>query len=293
MNCSSSKDHSSPNKWWSKETVAVVTGANKGIGFAIVKRLAELGLTVVLTTRDVEKGKMAVESLTARGLRSVWFCQLDITDLLSIQNFASWLHDVFGELDILINNAAVSFNKLNTNSVEHAETVIKTNFYGPKLLVEALLPLFRRESTVCRILNLSSQLGLLNKLTNPKLKQMLLDEESLTEQKIEEMVSVFLNQVKNNMWQDQGWPKVWTDYAVSKLALNAYTRLMARRYEGRGLSVNCFCPGFTCTDMTGRYGSRSADEAGAVAAELALISPEELPTGKFFKWCTPMLYSKL
>ncbi|KAJ3696822.1 hypothetical protein LUZ61_000527 [Rhynchospora tenuis] len=293
MNTSSAKDQSSPVKrWWSKDTVAVVTGANKGIGFATVKKLAELGLTVILTARDPEKGEKAVELLRAQGI-DVWFKRLDVADMSSITDFASWLHQMFGGLDILVNNAAVSFNDLNTNSVEHAETVIKTNFYGPKLLIEALMPLFRRSSSTSRILNLSSRLGLLNKVTNPTIRQRLLQEETLEEGKIDQIVTQFLSQVKDGTWQEHGWPTVWTDYSVSKLALNAYSRVLARRLEGNGVSVNCFCPGFTRTDMTSGWGQRSADEAAAAAAALALLPPEELPTGKFFKWCTPMLYSKL
>jgi carbonyl reductase 1 len=81
--------------------VAIVTGANKGIGFALVKRLAELGLTVVLTARDVSKGKEAVESLKEVGLH-VAFCQLDVSDPLSINAFASWLQQTYGGLDILV-----------------------------------------------------------------------------------------------------------------------------------------------------------------------------------------------
>ncbi|XP_008661480.1 (+)-neomenthol dehydrogenase isoform X1 [Zea mays] len=192
-----------------------------------------------------------------------------------------------------VNNAAVSFNEIDTNSVEHAETVLRTNFYGAKMLTEALLPLFRQSSATSRILNISSQLGLLNKVGDPSLKALLLDEERLTEAGIEAMVSRFLAQVKDGTWGEQGWPKVWTDYSVSKLALNAYSRLLARRLEARGVSVNCFCPGFTRTDMTRGWGKRTAGEAADVGARLALLPPTELPTGTFFKWRTPQLYSKL
>ncbi|CAL9131825.1 unnamed protein product, partial [Musa textilis] len=280
-------------RWWSKETVAVVTGANKGIGFALVKRLAELGLTVVLTSRDVGKGKAAVESLDGQGLH-VAFCHLDVAEPSSIVTFAVWLKQRFGGLDILINNAAVSFNEIDTNSVEHAETVIRTNFYGPKMLIESLLPLFRRSTaTSSRVLNISSQLGLLNKVRNPALKELLRDEEILTVAALERMVSQFLHHVKMGTWREEGWPTVWTDYSVSKLALNAYSRLLAKQQEGRGLSVNCFCPGFTRTSMTRGRGRRSPEEAAEVGARLALLPPRQLPTGKFFKWCTPSLYSKL
>jgi carbonyl reductase 1 len=131
------------------------------------------------------------------------------------------------------------------------------------------------------------------KLRDPALRRMLLNEASLTEGEIERMVSRFLAQVADGSWRGQGWPEVWTDYAVSKLALNAYSRLLASSLAGRGVSVNCFCPGFTRTHMTRGWGKRTAEEAGRLGAGLALMPPNELPTGKFFKWSTPQLYSKL
>ncbi|CAN6245052.1 unnamed protein product [Urochloa humidicola] len=302
MDCVSSKDkETDPPKapWWTGETVAVVTGANRGIGLALAARLAEQGLSVVVTARDEARGEAAAAALRA-GLRrqqqqgAVRFRRLDVADPASVAAFASWVRDELGGLDILVNNAAVSFNEIDTNSVEHAETVLRTNFYGAKMLTEALLPLFRRAPTTSRILNISSQLGLLNKLKDPSLRRMLLDEASLTERDIEGMVSRFLAEVGDGTWRGRGWPEVWTDYAVSKLALNAYSRVLAARLAGEGrVCVNCFCPGFTRTDMTRGFGKRTAEEAGRVAAGLALLPPRELPTGKFFKWRTPQLYSKL
>ncbi|XP_052188889.1 (+)-neomenthol dehydrogenase isoform X2 [Diospyros lotus] len=270
-------------RWWSEETVAVVTGANKGIGFAIVKRLAEAGLTVILTARDSGRGRKAAELLRALGLNNVHFFVLDVSNPHSITTFVSWFKPRFHALDILVNNAAVSFNGIHENSVEHAETVINTNFYGPKLLIEALLPLFRLSTSQARILNISSRLGLLNKLRNPKMKQMLEDEEEkLSEEQIEQLVSLFLEDVKKGTWKSQGWPESWTDYAVSKLALNSYSKVVAKRYKGCGLSVNCFCPGFTQTSMTGGQGAYTAGEAAEIAAGLVLLPPQQLPTGKFY-----------
>ncbi|KAK6146364.1 hypothetical protein DH2020_020233 [Rehmannia glutinosa] len=281
------------SRWWSKETIAIVTGANKGIGFELVRRLAELGLTVILTARDAVRGLKAVEILKNEGLHVQFFC-LDVSDPNSIKTFVSWFQEAFGVLDILINNAAISFNNIYENSVEEAETVIRTNFYGPKMLTEALLPLFRRSSTAARILNISSRLGLLDKLRNSKLKEMLLDEENLSETQIEGMVNLFLENVKSGTWKSQGWPKVWTDYAVSKLALNAYSRVLAKRYKGHDISVNCFCPGFTQTSMTGGKGTHSASAVAEVGARLALLPADELLTGKFYVvGSSNAIYSKL
>ncbi|KAF8393785.1 hypothetical protein HHK36_019983 [Tetracentron sinense] len=282
---------SSSTRWWSNSTVAIVTGANKGIGFALVKRLAELGLTVILTCRDVSRGHKAVQSLRAQGFH-VDFFLLDVSDPASINTFASWFREKFGALDILVNNAAVSFNDIGKNSVEHAETVMKTNFYGSKLLTETLLPLFCRSVSKGRILNISSRLGLLN-VSNSTVREILEDEEGLSEARIEEIVSWFLEDVKRGVWEEKGWPKLWTDYSVSKLALNAYSRLLANRYEGCGLSVNCFCPGFTQTAMTRGKGVHTAEAAAEIGAKLVLLPPGNLPTGKFYIGCNPFLYSKL
>ncbi|KAM0887894.1 hypothetical protein ACQ4PT_028698 [Festuca glaucescens] len=333
MDCSSSKETPPPHKaWWTAETVAVVTGANRGIGHALAARLAEQGLSVVLTARDQARGEAAAAELRARGFPSVRFHQLDVVDPASVAAFASWIRDDVGGLDILVNNAGVSFNEIETNSVEHAETVLRTNFFGAKMLIEALLPLFRwslwdqpdpepqlpawpsklsfvhtltspsplehtpvRANYVLAFANgnyIGVQENAVLKVRDPSLRSMLLDEERLTERQIEAMASRFLAQVKDGTWQEHGWPAVWTDYAVSKLALNAYSRLLAARLRG-AVAVNCFCPGFTRTDMTRGCGKRTAEEAGRVAAGLALLPPADLPTGKFFKWCTPQLYSKL
>lgn len=121
----------------------------------------------------------------------------------------------------------------------------------------------------------------MQKLRNPNIKN-ILESENLSEEHIKVVVSSFLQSVKNGTWESQGWPELWTDYAVSKLALNAYTRVLAKRYEGSHISVNCFCPGFTQTSMTRGKGTHTADEAAGVGARLLLLSPEELPTGKFF-----------
>lgn len=108
---------------------------------------------------------------------------------------------------------------------------------------------------------------LVQKLKNPQLKKMLADEENLSEIQIDGMVNLFLEDVKNGAWKSRGWPQVWSDYAVSKLGLNAYSRVLAKRYKGiNGISVNCFCPGFTQTSMTGGKGINTASHVAEVGA---------------------------
>lgn len=119
-----------------------------------------------------------------------------------------------------------------------------------------------------------------------------MDEENLSETQIEGMVNLFIENVKNGTWESNGWPQVWTDYAVSKLALNSYSKVLARRYKW--LSVNCFCPGFTQTSMTGGKGVHTAADVAAIGARLALLPVEELSTGKFYVVGTSnAIYSKL
>ncbi|XP_076893443.1 short-chain dehydrogenase/reductase 1-like [Bidens hawaiensis] len=274
--------HSATANWWSKDTVAIVTGANKGIGYALVKWFAKLGLTVVLTARDQSKGLEAMDSLKVLGLDdNVRFCQLDISDPVSISSFVSWFRSGFNSFDILVNNAAVSFNPMGQNSIGCADAVINTNYYGTKRFTDAMLPLFRRSSSIARILNISSRLGTLDKLKNQQMKSILEDKENLNEDRIEAVVSEFLQNVAEGQWTTAGWPEIWTDYSVSKLALNAYSQVLARRYKGV-VSVNCFCPGFTQTSMTAGKGNHSADDAAEMAAAIALLPPWCLTTGKFY-----------
>lgn len=118
-------------------------------------------------------------------------------------------------------------------------------------------------------------------MRNPHVRK-ILESEKLCEEDIEGVVSWFLEDVKSGQWRSRGWPELWTDYAVSKLALNAYTRILAKRYEGKGLSANCFCPGYTQTSMTRGKGTHTADDAALIGTRLALLPPQHLPTGKFF-----------
>ncbi|XP_021737802.1 (+)-neomenthol dehydrogenase-like [Chenopodium quinoa] len=153
--------YSDHRRWWTAETIAVVTGGNRGIGFEITRQLAGHGLTVVLTSRDTEVGIEAVKVLQEVGLL-VEFHQLDIVDPQSIKDFAEWIQETHGGLDILVNNAGINFNVGSENSVEHAEQVIRTNYYGTKNVINAMIPLMRPSSSGARIVNISSRLGRLN-----------------------------------------------------------------------------------------------------------------------------------
>ena len=118
------------------------------------------------------------------------------------------------------------------------------------------------------------------------LRDQLLNDNRLSEQLIDEMITKFLEQVKQGTWSSNEWPQMYTDYSISKLAVNAYTRLMARRLsdrpEGQKIYINCFCPGWVKTAMTGWEGNISAEEGADTGVWLALLPQEPTTNGKFF-----------
>ncbi|KMT06420.1 hypothetical protein BVRB_7g160970 [Beta vulgaris subsp. vulgaris] len=280
--------YSDHRRWWTAETIAVVTGGNRGIGFEITKQLANHGMTVVLTSRDTEVGIEAVKVLQEVGLL-VEFHQLDIVDPQSIENFTEWIQETHGGLDILVNNAGVNFNVGSENSVEHAEQVIRTNYYGTKNVIEAMIPLMRPSASGARIVNISSRLGRLNgkknRIVDDTLREQLSNEELLSEELIDDTLKTFVEQTKDGSWTSGGWPQTFTDYSVSKLAINCYTRYLARklsdRPEGEKICMNCFCPGWVKTAMTGWNGNISVEDAADTGVWLALL-PGQPASGKFF-----------
>ncbi|KAL0710413.1 hypothetical protein Bca4012_017391 [Brassica carinata] len=264
--------YSDHQRWWTSETVAVVTGANRGIGFEMVKQLAGHGLTVILTSRDENVGVEAAKVLQEGGF-NVDFHRLDILDSSSIQDFCQWIKDKYGFIDVLV---SVNYNVGTHNSVEYSHMVISTNYYGTKNIIKAMIPLMRQASPGARIVN---------KLENEAVRAKLMDVDSLTEEIVDETVSDFLKQVEKGTWESGGWPHSFTDYSVSKMAVNAYTRVLAKelseRPEGEKIYANCFCPGWVKTAMTGYAGNVSAEDGADTGVWLALL-PDQAITGKFF-----------
>ncbi|XP_047339303.1 carbonyl reductase [NADPH] 1-like [Impatiens glandulifera] len=289
--------YSDQQRWWSKETIAVVTGANRGIGYEIARQLSINGLTVVLTARDAVVGEEAVKVLKEGDCINVVFHQLDITDHSSICLFTDWLLKNYGGLDILVNNAGVNYNLGSDNSVEFAEQVIKTNYFGTKNMIKAMIPLMMRCSRFgARIVNVSSRLGRINgrrnRIGDVKLRQQLEDLDTLSEELIDKTVLNFLEEVKDSSsCVSSKWPQTYTDYSMSKLAVNCYTRMMAKTLsdrpdeeeeEGHQIYINCYCPGWVKTAMTGWAGHTSPEEGADTAVWLSLLSSDQLVTGKFF-----------
>ncbi|KAL2335936.1 hypothetical protein Fmac_010382 [Flemingia macrophylla] len=280
---------------------AVVTGANKGIGFAICKQLASNGITVVLTARDENRGLQAVEKLKELGLSGhVIFHQLDVSDPVSIASLADFIKNQFGKLDILVNNAGipgahvdgealaaadimkhagrVDWSKIVIDSYESAEAGLKTNYYGAKELTKALIPLLELSSSP-KIVNVSSSMGRLENIPDGWPKEALGDVENLTEEKIDEILNEFLKDFKEGSLETKGWPLAMPAYSISKAALSAYTRVLAKKYPS--FCINALCPGFVKTDINYNTGILTPDEGAESAVRLALL-PHGAPSGLFF-----------
>ncbi|KAB2622324.1 (+)-neomenthol dehydrogenase-like [Pyrus ussuriensis x Pyrus communis] len=281
---------------------AVVTGANKGVGFGTVKQLASNGIMVVLTARDEKRGLEALEKLKEFGVSDrVVFHQLDVTNSASIASLADFVKTQFGKLDILVNNAGINGSIVNpesfrsavigkmpdeinwneismTPNYELAEECLKTNYYGPKSVTEALLPLLKLSDSP-RIINVSSGAAKLMNFPNGWAKEVLSDAESLTEERIDAVLSEFLEDYKQGLLETKSWPLIFPAYKVSKAALNAYTRTLAKKYPK--FCINCGSPGSVKTDMTFNFGILTIDEGAESIVRLALL-PNGGPTGLYF-----------
>ncbi|XP_060970088.1 (-)-isopiperitenone reductase-like isoform X2 [Cannabis sativa] len=226
----------------SRKRYAVVTGSNKGIGFGTVKELASNGIVVVLTARDEKRGLEAVEKLAEAGLSQlVIFHQLDVTDPSSISALADFVKTKFGKLDILINNAGVPAGKLNPEAFKAAQ-------------IEKFIP-------------------------GEWVKGVLSDVENLTEDKIDQMLNEFTKDYKEDSLESKGWPTSFSSYIVSKACLNAYTRIMAKKYPN--FCINCVSPGYVKTDINCNAGVLTVEEGAQSVVSLALL-PNAGPNGLFF-----------
>jgi NAD(P)-dependent dehydrogenase (short-subunit alcohol dehydrogenase family) len=228
------------------EQIALVTGANKGIGFEIARQLAEAGLTVLAGARDPSRGCQAQESLRAGGGNVRWVL-LDVTDAETVLKAAAWIEAEYGRLDILVNNAGIAGSAdgpPSGSTAEQLREVYETNVFGAVTVTNAMLPLLRR-SAAGRIVNMSSDLGSLALNSDPQ--------------------SPFA-----------GYNLV--AYQSSKTALNAVTVAYAKELRDTGIKVNAANPGFTATDLNGHRGYRTPSQGAVIAVQLATLGPDG-PTG--------------
>ncbi|GFP93029.1 (+)-neomenthol dehydrogenase, partial [Phtheirospermum japonicum] len=260
---------------------AVVTGANKGIGLEICRQLLSQSITVVLTARDEKRGLEAVEKLK-KGSDAVSdriiFHQLQVTDLASIASLAEFIKSQFGKLDILTEGANMNWFDLLSQTYDLASECVETNYYGAKRTTEALLPLLQLSDSP-RIVNVSSSMGKLKYIPSEWAKGIFKDAENLTEEKIDEVLDVFLKDFKEGSLEAKGWPLHSSAYIVSKAAMNAYTRFLANKYPG--FRINCVCPGYVKTDINYNKGFLTVEEGAESLVRLALL-PDDGPSGMFF-----------
>ncbi|XP_045859555.1 carbonyl reductase [NADPH] 1 [Meles meles] len=266
----------------SANRVALVTGSNKGIGFAIVRDLCrQFSGDVVLTAREEARGRAAVQQLQAEGL-SPRFHLLDIDDLQSIRALRDFVRKEYGGLDVLVNNAGIAF-KTNDPTPFHiqAEVTMKTNFFGTRDVCTELLPLMRPQG---RVVNVSSMVSLRAlKNCSPELQRKFRSE-TITEEELVGLMNKFVEDTKKGVHRKEGWPD--TAYGVTKIGVTVLSRIHARNLskhrKGDKILLNACCPGWVRTDMAGPKATKSPEEGAETPVYLALLpSDAEGPHGAF------------
>jgi NAD(P)-dependent dehydrogenase (short-subunit alcohol dehydrogenase family) len=239
--------------------VALVTGANQGVGLQVAKELVANGLTVLVGSRELVRGEAAAREIGSGAIA----LQLDVTDRASIAAAEVRMRKEFGRLDLLVNNAAISKTRkgslslqeyarisLASNvSLDEVREVWETNVFGVLAVYQAMLPLLR-ESSDARIVNVSSAVGSLTANADP------------------------------------AYPyhaKFGPVYPASKTALNAMTLAMMVELESTGIKVNLVSPGFTRTNLNGYEGTASVEDGSREVVRVALLGPDG-PSGTFTRW---------
>ncbi|XP_069191081.1 carbonyl reductase [NADPH] 3 isoform X1 [Procambarus clarkii] len=258
------------------QRIAVVTGANKGIGFGIVKELcAKFDGIVYLTARDEGRGNAAVKELSKLGL-SARFHQLDIDASESIAAFADYVKKTYGGLDVLVNNAGMAYKVAATESFgEQAENTIRVNYFGTLAVCRALYPLLRPHARVSMVSSSSGHLLRINgdEPAASALRQKL-SSSTLTEGELSELMNQFIKKAKDGTYKEAGWPN--STYVVSKVGVSALTRIQQRAFDVDSrpdLVVNSCHPGYVDTDMTSHKGPLTIEQGAVCPSYLALLPP--------------------
>ncbi|KAJ8707330.1 hypothetical protein PYW08_010582 [Mythimna loreyi] len=255
--------------------VAVVTGANKGIGFAIVRGLCKRfeGHLPYLTARDEERGKKAVADLEKEGLNPK-FHQLDVTDKKSLEVFRDYIKSNYGGIDILVNNAAIAFkNDAPEPAAVQAEQTLFVNYFTLVSTCDILFPILKNGA---RVINLSSALGHLSNIPSPALRDRLKDEK-LTVEELSSLMQQYVDAV-NQGTHAADWGN--SSYNVSKVGVTALSNIQQRLLNDRDIKVNSVHPGYVATDMTTHKGPMSIDEGAIATVYLALDAPDSV-RGKY------------
>ncbi|RVE53504.1 hypothetical protein evm_001874 [Chilo suppressalis] len=248
--------------------LAVVTGANKGLGFALVKGLcSKYDGTVYLTSRDDKRGKAACEELKKLGLNAEYH-QLDIAKHESVKRFCDFLKHKQKKIDILVNNAGILFLKDAPEPKWYqAEETVFVNFSALVNFTEAILPFVSDHG---KIVNISSSSGHLSRIPSEELRNKFKSVE-LNLDDLKNLMVDYVKAAKEGKEIEKGWGD--SAYVVSKVGVNAYTFMLHKKLSKRGISVNCVHPGYVMSDMT-RGGGSITPEQGAVHALRLVLQPE-------------------
>ena len=229
---------------------ALVTGANKSIGFEIARQLAQQGVYVYLGSRNAENGIVAVNKLMEEGLSNAEVIQLDISDDESVKNARAEIGKKTKALDILINNAGIYGGYPQSaldSTIDQFKKAYDANVYGVVRVTQAFIDLLEK-SAEPRIVNVSSSQGSITLHSDPSYKY----------------------------YDYKG-----AVYLSSKSAMNMYTVVLAYELRDSNFKINAVCPGYTKTDFNGHRGPGSVEDAGKRIIKYALIGKDG-PTGKFF-----------
>jgi NAD(P)-dependent dehydrogenase (short-subunit alcohol dehydrogenase family) len=232
-----------------EKRIALITGANKGIGLEICRQLGREGAVILVGARDKKRGQAATAQLKAEGI-DAHLLILDVTHQPSITRAASWIQSEYGRLDILVNNAAVAHDtslKPSEIPLDTIREVFEPNFFGAVAVTQRLLPLLR-QSAGGRIVNLSSSLGSLATMAD---------------------ASSFGGEFRV------------LGYGASKAALNAFTVMLAHELRDTAIKVNSVHPGWIKTDMGGEEAPGTVAQGADTAVWLATL-PADGPSGGFF-----------
>jgi NAD(P)-dependent dehydrogenase (short-subunit alcohol dehydrogenase family) len=233
--------------------IALVTGANRGIGLEIVRQLARRGMTAVLAARCLAKGKAAAAGLSAEGIEAP-VIGLDVADSDSVQAAVADILGRFGRIDVLVNNAGILEEGFHPEDasvfdapIDRVVKTFATNTVGPLRLIEAFVP-GMRDRGYGRVVNLSSGAGQLSDM-------------------------------------GAGYPA----YRMSKAALNALTRITAAELGPGNVKINAMCPGWVRTEMGGPNATRTVEKGAETAVWLATL-PADGPSGGFFRDMKPIAW---
>jgi NAD(P)-dependent dehydrogenase (short-subunit alcohol dehydrogenase family) len=227
--------------------IALITGANKGIGFETARLLGARRMTVLVGARDTDQGERAERALREGGA-DAHFVRLDVTDEKSVRRAAEWIAAEYGRLDILVNNAGIARadgrGLPSDTTLATLREVYETNVFGVVTVTNAMLPLLRN-APAARIVNVSSEVGSIASMSDP---------------------------------DSPLWPLTSVPYPSSKAALNMVTAMYAKELHNTSIKVNSANPGYCATDLNGNSGFRTPEQGAEVSVHLATLDGDG-PTG--------------